>query len=66
LTTLFTAIVVALVAITVSVRAEAATTKKTNATPRETSCKVQAAEKYSALHFLKRRAFVKHCMGEKS
>lgn len=31
---------------------------------REASCKTQAANKYSAIHFLKRRDFVKQCMGE--
>jgi hypothetical protein len=33
---------------------------------REASCKTQAANKYSAIHFLKRRDFVKQCMGETS
>ena len=32
----------------------------------ERSCKAQAARKFSAVHFLKRREFVKQCMGEKA
>jgi hypothetical protein len=32
----------------------------------ERSCKAQAAKKYSALHFMKRRDFVKKCMGDKA
>ena len=29
----------------------------------EASCKAQAAKKFSAIHFLKRRAMVNECMG---
>ena len=38
--------------------------KKTHASIQERSCKAQAARKYSAVHFLKRREFVKQCMGK--
>jgi hypothetical protein len=30
---------------------------------REASCKAQAAKKFSAIHFIKRRNFVNECMG---
>lgn len=46
-----------------------AVTKKDNAkalAQREASCKAQAAKKYSAIHFLKRRDFVNRCMGQKA
>ena len=43
--------------------AEAATRKDPAMAQREASCKAQAAKKYSAIHFLKRRDFVNQCMG---
>ena len=33
---------------------------------RQAVCKAQAAKKYTAVHFLKRRAYVKRCMAEKT
>jgi hypothetical protein len=32
----------------------------------QSSCKAQAAKKYSAIHFLKRRNFVNSCVAERS
>jgi hypothetical protein len=32
----------------------------------EASCKAQAAKKYSAIHFIKRRQYVQTCMGERA
>jgi hypothetical protein len=50
-----------------SFSADAATAKKTTATAsQQASCKAQAAKKYTAVHFLKRRAYVKQCMGQKA
>lgn len=33
---------------------------------RQAACKAQAAKKYTAIHFLKRNAYVKRCMAEKT
>jgi hypothetical protein len=33
---------------------------------RQAECQAQANKKYSAVHFLKRRAFVKNCMSQKT
>jgi hypothetical protein len=32
---------------------------------RQAECQAQAKKKYSAVHYLKRRAFVKNCMAQK-
>jgi hypothetical protein len=32
----------------------------------QAQCQAQAKKKYSAIHFLKRRAFVKSCMHQKA
>jgi hypothetical protein len=32
----------------------------------ERSCKARAAQKYSVIHFMERRNYVKRCMGEKA
>jgi len=32
----------------------------------EASCKAQAAKKFSAIHFIKRREFVQNCMGDRA
>jgi hypothetical protein len=32
----------------------------------QAQCQAQAKKKYSAIHFLKRRAFVKSCMSQKA
>ena len=38
--------------------------KKSTAANIEASCKQQAAKKFSAIHFLKRRSFVNDCMAQ--
>jgi len=59
---LISALVTALVA-SFAVSAEAAGNKKVSAEV-QASCKAQAAKKYSAIHFLKRRNFVNSCVAE--
>jgi len=59
--TLLTTLAAGLLAVSFAASAEAATKKKHTAM--ESSCKAQAAKKYSAIHFLKRRDYVKRCMG---
>ena len=49
-----------------SFSADAATAKKSAVASQQASCKAQAAKKYTAVHFLKRRAYVKQCMGQKA
>jgi hypothetical protein len=51
-----------------SFTAHAATMEKKDAATakHQASCKAQAAKKYTAVHFLKRRAYVKECMGQKA
>ena len=66
--TIITTIAAGLLAVSFAASADAAT-KKQNAkamAQREASCKAQAAKKYSAIHFMKRRDFVNRCMGEKA
>lgn len=63
--TVFVFLSAAILVSAVNFNADAATAKKqTAAAKHEASCKAQAAKKYTAVHFLKRRAFVKQCMGE--
>jgi hypothetical protein len=54
---------VAAAVVATGVSAEAATKKDMAMAQREGSCKAQAAKRYSAIHFLKRRNFVNQCMG---
>ncbi|MEA2981258.1 MAG: hypothetical protein QOF09_3081 [Alphaproteobacteria bacterium] len=66
--TIITTMAAGLLAVAFAASADAATTKagaKVLA-QREASCKAQAAKKYSAIHFLKRRDFVNRCMGHKA
>ena len=44
----------------------AAKTKDPGLAQRQAECQAQANKKYSAVHFLKRRAFVKNCMSQKT
>ena len=57
-----TAIAVAAAVFAASVPAQAAA-KTMAMAQREASCKADAAKKFSAIHFLKRREFVNNCMG---
>ena len=59
---LLTPMVVAALALSFAVPANAAATKRTAAAQQEASCKVEAAKKFSAIHFIKRRNFVNNCM----
>ena len=43
--------------------ADAASKKSTATAQHEAICKAQAAKKFSAIHFIKRREFVDNCMG---
>ena len=60
---ILTALAIAAAVMATGVSAEAATKKDPAIAQREASCKAQAAKKYSAIHFLKRRDFVNQCMG---
>jgi hypothetical protein len=44
------------------VSAEAAGNKQKVSADVQASCKAQAAKKYSAIHFMKRRTFVNNCV----
>ncbi len=61
----FTAFAMAAAILAAAVPAQAAK-KDANYAAREAACKTQAANKYSMIHFLKRRDFVRQCMGETS
>ena len=51
-----------LLACSLAMPTDAATKEKDSAmAQREAACQQQAKKKYSAVHFLKRRAFVKEC-----
>ncbi len=60
---LLTSMVVATLALSFALPANAAATKRSLTAQREASCKAQAANKFSAIHFIKRRNFVNDCMG---
>jgi BMFP domain-containing protein YqiC len=47
-----------------AVSADAATTKQKVSAEVQASCKAQAAKKYSAIHFIKRRNFVNDCVAQ--
>ena len=60
---ILTTIAAALLATSFAVSADAATKKKGTAmTAKQQACVEQAKKKYSAIHFLKRRAAEKKCM----
>jgi BMFP domain-containing protein YqiC len=60
---LISTLAAALVA-SLAVSADAATTKQKVSAEVQTSCKAQAAKKYSAIHFIKRRNFVNNCVAQ--
>jgi hypothetical protein len=60
---LISALAAALV-VSFAVSAEAAGTKQKVSAEVQASCKAQAAKKYSAIHFLKRRNFVNNCVAQ--
>jgi hypothetical protein len=53
--------IAAAMAVSFAVSAQAAAKQKVSADV-QASCKAQAAKKFSAVHFLKRRAYVKNCV----
>jgi hypothetical protein len=60
---LISTLAAALVA-SLAVSADAATTKQKVSAEVQASCKAQAAKKYSAIHFIKRRNFVNNCVAQ--
>ncbi len=60
---LISALTTALVA-SFAVSAEAAGNKQKVSADVQASCKAQAAKKYSAIHFMKRRDFVSNCVAQ--
>ena len=64
---LFTIVAAGLLASSFAVSADAAAKKKDPAMAQhQAKCQTQAKKKYSAIHFLKRRDYVKHCMHQKA
>jgi hypothetical protein len=62
-----TIIAVGLLAGAFAMSADAATKKKSPGMAQlQAQCQAQAKKKYSAIHFLKRHAFVKSCMNQKA
>jgi hypothetical protein len=62
-----TIIAVSLLASSLATSAGAATQRKNAGMAQlKAQCEAQAKKKYSAIHFLKRRAFVKSCINQKA
>ena len=62
-----TVIAAGLLAGAFAMSADAATKKKSPGMAQlQAQCQAQAKKKYSAIHFLKRHAFVKSCMNQKA
>jgi len=60
-----TIIAAGLLAGSFAISADAAT-KKSGMAEVKAQCQAQAKKKYSAIHFLKRRDYVKNCMNQKA
>ena len=56
--------VAAVLVASIAVSAEAAGNKQKVSADVQASCKAQAAKKFSAVHFLKRRNFASNCVAE--
>jgi len=54
----------AALAMSFAMSADAATSKHRVSAQIQASCKAEAAKKYSAIHFMKRRNFVNNCVAE--
>jgi len=54
----------AALALSFAVPAQAARHKQTASADVQSSCKAQAAKKFSAIHFIKRRNFAKQCVAQ--
>ena len=52
------------VVVSLAVSAEAAGNKQKVSAEVQASCKAQAAKKFSAIHFMKRRDFVNNCVAQ--
>ena len=63
---IFASAMIAAVAVTFAGSADAAQSKHRVSADVQASCKAQAANKYSAIHFLKRRNYVDNCVAEHS
>jgi hypothetical protein len=64
---LFTIVAAGLLASWFAMSADAAAkAKDPGMAQRQAQCQAQAKQKYSAVHFLKRRTFVKNCMRQKT
>ncbi len=64
---IFTIVAAGLLASSFAMSADAAAKRKSPGMAQlQAECQVQAKKKYSAVHFLKRRAFVKNCMHQKA
>lgn len=62
--TLLISTVAAALVVSFAVSAEAAGNKQKVSADVQASCKAQAAKKFSAIHFLKRRNFVNNCVAQ--
>jgi BMFP domain-containing protein YqiC len=62
---LLVAAAAAALAMSFAASADAATHKQKVSANVETSCKAQAAKKFSAIHFMKRRNFVNNCVAQR-
>ncbi len=62
---IMTIIAAGLLAGSFAISADAAT-KKSGMAEVKAQCQAQAKKKYSAIHFLKRRDYVKNCMNQKA
>jgi len=62
---ILTIFVAGLLAGSFAISADAAT-KKSGMAQAKAQCEAQAKKKYSAIHFLKRRDYVKNCMNRKA
>lgn len=63
---IFTLVAAGLLAGSFAVSADAATKKDQAMAERQAQCQAMAKKKYSAIHILKRRAFVKECMAQQT
>jgi Flp pilus assembly protein TadB len=65
--TIVSVIAAGLLASAFAMSADAAAKKKSPGMAQlQAQCQAQAKKKYSAIHFLKRRDYVKHCMHQKA
>ena len=59
---IFTSVIIAASALSFSVTAQAATQKHKVSAEVQADCKAQAAKKFSAVHFIKRRTYTNNCI----